>query len=274
MLYNTFRLEIGRYWHNQIAATIINDRNGQIIDFSRPYSDYNLNLFNFIWQINYTMLFLTILSLVNQTKLQNAVLGIVNLVLNGLTLAVFLTGGLLSLSVLRDSFLDQTSAEYFPRTTFNLYFRYICFAFVIGLIFATYKYIKAEFMTRIIPPKMLEIAVDFVLFTSLLIILSSELINWMDIFKYNDSYKLGLSILWGVYAALLVGLGINKHKKHLRIGAIALFALTLMKLFFYDISDLNTISKTIVFVSLGVLLLIISFLYTKYRKLIFDENES
>jgi uncharacterized membrane protein len=52
-----------------------------------------------------------------------------------------------------------------------------------------------------------------------------------------------------------------------------LFAVTLLKLFFYDISYLDTISKTIVFVSLGILLLIISFLYNKYKNLISGENE-
>ena len=92
--------------------------------------------------------------------------------------------------------------------------------------------------------------------------------------KFSQSYKLGLSILWGVYALLLIALGIWKKKKHLRIGAIALFAVTLIKLFFYDISYLDTIAKTIVFVSLGVLLLIISFLYNKYKHLISEENEN
>ncbi len=53
---------------------------------------------------------------------------------------------------------------------------------------------------------------------------------------------------------------------------MALFAITLGKLFFYDISHLNTIAKTIVFVVLGVLLLVISFLYNKYKYLIFEEN--
>jgi uncharacterized membrane protein len=82
---------------------------------------------------------------------------------------------------------------------------------------------------------------------------------------------LGLSILWGIYALWLISLGIWKQKKHLRIGAIVLFGLTLVKLFVYDISHLDTISKTIVFVSLGVLLLIISFLYNKFKNLILDE---
>ena len=55
--------------------------------------------------------------------------------------------------------------------------------------------------------------------------------------------------------------------------AIALFAITLIKLAIYDISHLNTIAKTIVFVTLGVLLLIISFLYNKYKHLTLPEEK-
>ncbi|MDZ7612732.1 MAG: hypothetical protein U5K51_02640 [Flavobacteriaceae bacterium] len=36
---------------------------------------------------------------------------------------------------------------------------------------------------------------------------------------------------------------------------------------------MNTISKTIVFLSLGILLLIISFLYNKFKNQIADESE-
>ena len=82
----------------------------------------------------------------------------------------------------------------------------------------------------------------------------------------------GLNGLWGIYSLLLIGLGIYRNKKHLRVGAIALFALTLVKLFFYDIADLDTISKTVIFVTLGILLLIISFLYNKYKDLIFEKS--
>ena len=89
--------------------------------------------------------------------------------------------------------------------------------------------------------------------------------------RLSQSYKLELSILWGAYSLLLIMLGIWKKKKHLRLGAIGLFAVTLVKLFFYDISQLETIAKTIVFVSLGILLLIISFLYNKYKHIIEDE---
>jgi len=112
---------------------------------------------------------------------------------------------------------------------------------------------------------------DLLLHVTILWIVSSELINWMELSGSDESYKLGLSILWGVYSLFLISLGIWKKKKHLRIGAIALFAVTLIKLFVYDISHLETIPKTIIFISLGVLLLIISFLYNKYKHIITEE---
>ena len=96
----------------------------------------------------------------------------------------------------------------------------------------------------------------------------------MDLAGSNQSYKLGLSILWGTYSLYLIALGIWKKQKYLRIIAIILFGVTLVKLFLYDIASLNTISKTIVFVSLGILLLIISFLYNKYKHIIAHEEEN
>ena len=111
---------------------------------------------------------------------------------------------------------------------------------------------------------------DLTLYTALICVASSELINWMDLAGSAESYKLGLSILWGVYSLFLISLGIWKKKKYLRVGAITLFAVTLVKLFFYDLSDLDTISKTIVFLSLGTLLLIISFIYNKFKDIITD----
>ena len=105
-------------------------------------------------------------------------------------------------------------------------------------------------------------------------ILSSELINILDLTHTSGSYKLALSILWGVFCLFLISMGLAQNKKFLRISAMVLFGITLLKLFFYDIAYLSTIAKTIVFVSLGVLLLIISFLYNKYKHLIIDDVEA
>jgi hypothetical protein len=203
---------------------------------------------------------------VNFQKLRNQQLGLINLGLITLTLAVFLIQGLYVLSELRESYLEQSFSQYYQTSAFNVGIRYVSFAFVALTLLACYKYIRQEFMQ-----KDFKMVFDFLLHTSALWIASSELINWMDIAESTQSYKLGLSLLWGIYSLFLIALGIWKKKTHLRIGAIALFGITLIKLFFYDISHLDTLAKTVVFVSLGILLLIISFLYNKYKHIISDE---
>jgi uncharacterized membrane protein len=267
-LYNTFRLEIGNYWHYRIISSVITTGAD-----TPPSFNYDLRFFNAAWQINYTLFFLTILSIVNIKKIRSEILGFVNLFLNALALLIFLVAGLFVLGVLRESYLQPTAGSLFIPTASHIFIRYISLAFVAALAFVSYQYIKEEFLYKNFPNLKLHLAFDFVFYSSLWIIASSELINWMDIFGYEDSYKLGLSILWGIYALFLVILGISQNKKYLRIGAMALFALTLAKVFFYDIAHLNTISKTVVFVSLGILLLIISFLYNKYKHLIIEPGE-
>ncbi|MCU0404442.1 MAG: DUF2339 domain-containing protein, partial [Chitinophagaceae bacterium] len=121
--------------------------------------------------------------------------------------------------------------------------------------------------------KFFTIGFDLLFHLTVLNILSHELITWLKINNYTGFDKLSLSICWGVYSLLLIGLGIFKNKKHLRIAAIVLFAITLVKLFFYDLAKLSTISKTIVFISLGLLMLTISFLYNKYKTKITGTDE-
>ncbi|PCH69296.1 MAG: hypothetical protein COC06_07780 [Bacteroidales bacterium] len=265
-LYYSFQLEIGNYWNQIIKDSAISIQAiGE--DYSNYYKNYDLKEFKTIWIINYSLLFFSILSFVNIKKLKNKKLGFVSIVLSTITLVIFLTQGLYSLSELRESYINQTLSEYYHRGSFNIIIRYVALAFAGLSLTAIYLHINKEFNTR-----KYKKAFEFLLTTSILWILSSELLNWMDISGSTQSYKLGLSILWGSYSLLLIAYGIWKNKKHIRIGAIGLFALTLAKLFFYDISHLSTIAKTIVFVSLGILLLIISFLYNKYKSNISEEE--
>ncbi len=273
-LYNTLRIEIGNYFHARTTATRVPAVSSADSETTYFQSDGDLNLFNVVWQINYSMLFLAALSLVNIKKFRSATLGFANLGLNALVIFVFLTAGLFVLSLLRANYLFPPDSNSFPHSIFNIYLRYVSLAFAAALVSASYFYIKQSFLTEKISAKYLTFAFDAAFHSTILIAASSELINWMDIVGYNDSYKLGLSILWGFYALLLIVLGIVQRKKYLRIGAIGLFGLTLLKLFFYDISDLDTISKTVVFVVLGVLLLIVSFLYNKYKTIIFTDDEA
>jgi len=97
-------------------------------------------------------------------------------------------------------------------------------------------------------------------------VLSSEVVNWLELARVHESFKLGLSILWGGYALMLIIIGLKNKVKLLRMLAMLLFAVTILKLFVYDMADMSTIAKTIVMIILGALMLIASFLYNKVKK--------
>jgi uncharacterized membrane protein len=267
VLYFAFCMEISGYWHQFYAHTVVITNKG--LEGAQQIFNENIYQYKTLSIFIYSLLFLSVLSFVNIVKLKKSLLGLINLGFSFAAVGLFLTIGLFALGTLRESWLSQDLSQYFYRGMMLIGIRYVCFVSLGLLLFAVYKYIRQDFLST-------DLLIEFDLFfhITVLTILSNELINWMDLYGSEESYKLGLSILFGVYALLLIALGIWKKKLHLRIGAIVLFGLTLLKLFFYDLSSLDTISKTIVFVVLGLLLLIISFLYTKYRKVIFeDKNE-
>ncbi|HXL57010.1 MAG TPA: DUF2339 domain-containing protein, partial [Chitinophagaceae bacterium] len=60
--------------------------------------------------------------------------------------------------------------------------------------------------------------------------------------------KAGLSIVWGVLSFILIWLGMNYNFKPLRIVALVLFGITLIKLFAFDIKNIPPGGKIIAFI--------------------------
>ena len=263
--YNVFRMEIGNYFYREIIQA---DAEAPLTDF-RTSNFYQVSIFqdlNILWQINYTLLFLSVMAFVNIGKIRSLVFSMVNIGLLLFVIAIFTTASLYLLGEVRNLFLGQSLDVLFSGVGLV---RYLSMAFLAAAVYAVYRYSKLDAFPGYVREINLPMWFDCFFYFLLWIVLSSELVNWIAIFNFTDSYKLGLSILWGVYALVLVGIGIYQGKKYLRIGAIGLFAFTLAKIFLYDIADLDTISKTVVFVSLGILILIVAFLYNKYTALIF-----
>jgi hypothetical protein len=84
--------------------------------------------------------------------------------------------------------------------------------------------------------------------------------------------KIGYPVLWGILSFILLIIGIKYQWKQLRIIALSLLGLTVVKLFVYDINNVSETGKIIAFILLGVLILIISFVYQKIKKLVVDES--
>ncbi|MBC7923949.1 MAG: DUF2339 domain-containing protein [Ferruginibacter sp.] len=96
-------------------------------------------------------------------------------------------------------------------------------------------------------------------------------VNRFD-YLLTQANKVGLPILWGVCAFAFMWVGLNRKNKNLRILSLSLFALTLAKLFTYDIRGISEGGKIAAFISLGLILLVISFMYQKIRKLILADD--
>jgi uncharacterized membrane protein len=83
--------------------------------------------------------------------------------------------------------------------------------------------------------------------------------------------KVAWPVAWGAIAFIFLNIGIKKQIRQMRIIALVLLAITLMKLFFYDIKDVSEAGKIIAFILLGVLLLVMSFMYQKIKAILSDD---
>lgn len=81
--------------------------------------------------------------------------------------------------------------------------------------------------------------------------------------EHGLAQSLGLSILWTVYASILIAVGLARKSSMLRWQALVLFALVVAKVFFYDLSFLERFYRIVSFLVLGLLLLLVSFFYQR-----------
>ncbi|WP_277135015.1 MULTISPECIES: DUF2339 domain-containing protein [Bacteroides] len=88
-----------------------------------------------------------------------------------------------------------------------------------------------------------------------------------------DDFSAGLSLSLSIAGFVQMGLGMRLHQKVLRMVSLATFGIVLLKLVFDDLWAMPTIGKIIVFIILGLILLILSFLYQKLKDVLFKNDE-
>ncbi|MBX2991701.1 MAG: DUF2339 domain-containing protein [Bacteroidetes bacterium] len=99
--------------------------------------------------------------------------------------------------------------------------------------------------------------------------------NWTKDFEaqlsnLRNMQSLSLSGVWLVYSVILMVVGIWKRYRNLRLVAIGLFGVAILKIFIYDLSFLQTLYRIFSFIGLGVILLGVSYLYQKYKSIILE----
>lgn len=250
--------EIAAFWDHEYGASRLLIRDPEEGDYTQHNED--TRYFKGVWLIMFSAVFGYALYFLHvRIRTHISLLGA--LAFNSIVLLAFATSGLIDLSDLRASYLEQALSEYYARGTWHILIRYVAALTVLPLLWFNARLVKESDISESVRR-----AEGLYFHLIVLILLSSELVHWLEMARVENSFKLSLSILWGAYALFMIVFGLSREAKHIRVGGMVLFGVTLLKLFVYDMEDMSTILKTIVMITLGALLLIASFIYNKHKR--------
>lgn len=116
----------------------------------------------------------------------------------------------------------------------------------------------------------------------ILFVITSEYDHWYVISRFETpetiaelavtSQRQGYALLWGVSSFFMFLAGLWRKNVTVRLTALACFALSLGKFFIADFVHLDNLSRIISLTAIGVLLLVIAFLYEKLKRIIFNNE--
>jgi hypothetical protein len=80
------------------------------------------------------------------------------------------------------------------------------------------------------------------------------------------AYQASITFSWSVYAGTLLALGFLLDVKHLRIVSLAIFGVTLFKVFLVDLSALEAYIRVFLLIAVGGLLILAGYVYIRLRR--------
>ena len=97
------------------------------------------------------------------------------------------------------------------------------------------------------------------------ILITCECFDFIDKY-YALEINYIVSIAWLIYSFAITTVGINANKSYLKNVGIITSILTVIRILFYDMSNVDILYKLIIFMLLGAILMIISYMYNKNKK--------
>jgi len=92
--------------------------------------------------------------------------------------------------------------------------------------------------------------------------------DWTARDGLRSARNLSLTGLWAGYAVILLVVGITRRWRMVRLAALGLLVIPIVKVFVYDVFALEQVYRIIAFIGLGILLLVSAYLYQRHRKTI------
>lgn len=93
-------------------------------------------------------------------------------------------------------------------------------------------------------------------------ILGTTLVTWLLYERVSGGY---LTVACGAQGVALLAAGFPLRERVLRLQGLALLLFCILKLFLYDLRNLETLYRILSFITLGLILLGVSWVYTRFR---------
>lgn len=180
---------------------------------------------------------------------------------------------LFALALLRLVFWDTPWSHRPPFTpVLNKYFLSSLFVFVclLGAVLVYRRLVTDKYKTA----RVLELIIAIVALITLWFLMTVETNTYFAaraaLGKMAGAYQherwlgqMALSVMWSIYAALLMVVGFLRRAAAIRWVALSLFAVTIIKVMMVDIAVLQQLYRIIAFLVLGLLLLVVAWGYHK-----------
>ena len=225
-----------------------------------------------LYSILYATSFVLVLIMLNEKISSISLSWKTTLIFLATVIVVYLIAEVITFFIQEDILLEHKNGKHFLAHWLSFVLICICFY---KLIFSI-KNNESFFKEKLNP-------IVWIICIVIVTILSMEINFLSKQFLYSNTttlneisrvyIKTGLPILWGVCSFAFMWLGMRYKYRTLRIVSLSLFTLTLLKLFIFDIRNIPAAGKIAAFFCLGVLLLVVSFMYQRLKKIIIDDEK-
>ena len=169
--------------------------------------------------------------------------------------------------------LDPDYFRIMNSYTFMIAERYITSLSLLGLLYA-FAFMTDKASLRAVSSKMTSSLQDssliFALWGGLLfIVLNIEAASFFHDYLPAARFA-AISVLWTLFSVALMIKGFTANSSALRKVSLGLFFVTLLKVFLFDMSNISTPYRIISFIILGLILVITSYFYHRYKDKIMD----
>ncbi|MBQ6647965.1 MAG: DUF2339 domain-containing protein [Muribaculaceae bacterium] len=113
----------------------------------------------------------------------------------------------------------------------------------------------------------------FMVFLNIIVTIATVLVARLLLVQCGvQDFSAGLSLSLATAGVAQMVAGMRMHRKDLRIISLVTFALVIGKLIIYDLWKMPAVGKIVTFIILGIVLLVLSFMYQRLKNVLFDND--